>query len=77
MCMLSEQLLCEATINCSSYRPGILFRHMEGKAEFIHQKGSKVYYAGDIAPLDKTVVYAVRKGKDVANEVLKDLEAKR
>ena len=49
----------------------------KGKAEFIHQKGSKVYYAGDIAPLDKTVVYAVRKGKDVANEVLKDLEAKR
>ena len=49
----------------------------KGKAEFIHQKGSKVYYAGDIAPLDKTVVYAVRKGKDVANEVLKDLEVKR
>ena len=45
----------------------------EAKNEFVHEPGNKVYYAGDIAPEDKTVVYAVRKGKMAAEAVLKDL----
>ena len=33
-------------------------------------KGSNVFYAGDIAPGDKTVVYSVKTGKEVCKAVM-------
>lgn len=33
-------------------------------------KGTNVFYAGDIAPFDKTVVYSVRTGKEVTKAVM-------
>ncbi len=35
-----------------------------------HIKNTNVFYAGDIAPGDKTVVYSVRTGKSVCKEVM-------
>ena len=35
-----------------------------------HIKNTNVFYAGDIAPFDKTVVYSVKTGKEVAKAVI-------
>lgn len=52
---------------------GFVTEHGEVKFKGYKAKDEKVYVTGDIAEGDKTVVWAVRKGKEVAEEIDHDL----
>ena len=48
---------------------GIRLEHGEAPSAGYRTRDPKVFITGDIAQGDKTVVYAVQKGKEVAGEI--------
>lgn len=53
---------------------GLPFDKGEVNGKDYHLSGTNIFYTGDIASGDKTVVYAVKTGKDVAKSVIEYLK---